>query len=122
MSLKKPLKPKSKNSVFENTIAEQAKAYIDSLSDFSFRMNDLSRRLGYSREHVARSFYSVFGLTPKEYFNQLRMNAALELLAGKAKLSEIAETLGYSSGYSLSKAFKKHFGLSPEKYRKTFDL
>lgn len=48
------------------------------------------------------------------------MNVALEFLAGGAKLYEIASHLSYSSAYSFSKAFKKHFGISPEKYREMF--
>jgi len=103
-----------------DTVAERAKHYIDCKTDFSFSMEEISRALGYSREHLTRSFFSSYGLTPKEYFNQRRMNTALVLLAESLKLHEIAEALGYSSAYSLSKAFKKHFGLSPEKYRKAF--
>jgi AraC-like DNA-binding protein len=46
------------------------------------------------------------------------MNAAIAQLADGAKVGEIAENLGYATPYSFSKAFKQHFGLSPEHYRK----
>lgn len=109
-----------KSELNGNAIAARAKLYIDRQEDFSFNMSDFSRELGYSREHLTRSFFSAYGLTPKEYFNQRRMNKALELLANKSMLYEIAAALEYSSAYSFSKAFKKHFGLSPERYRQSF--
>ena len=109
-------------TAFTNTIAERTRCYINRMQDFSLRMDDLSRALGYSREHITRSFIAAYGVTPVEYFTQRRMNAALEWLAGNAKLYEIACLLGYSSAYSFSKAFKKHFGISPEKYRQTFRI
>ena len=65
---------------------------------------------------VARNFLSVYHTTPKKYYNQRRMNLALEKLLGGAKVKNVAEELGFSTSYAFSKAFKAHFGLSPEKY------
>ncbi len=103
-----------------DTVAGQAKRYIDSMEDFSFRLGELCRSIGYSREHVSRSFAAEYGESPKQYFDRRRMNAAMAQLSDGAKVGEIAERLGYASPYSFSRAFKKHFGLSPEHYRRTF--
>ncbi|MBE6956984.1 MAG: helix-turn-helix transcriptional regulator [Ruminococcaceae bacterium] len=98
------------------TVAERARAYLDGLEDFYFDMNTLSQRLGYSREHITRSFLDAYQVTPKQYFNQLRMNAALhQLLQGK-KVAEVAENLHFSSPYAFSNAYKLHFGKSPKKH------
>ncbi len=106
-------------SAGNNNIAIKAKAYIDELSGFELDMQRLSRALGYSREHITRAFSSVYRVTPKQYFNTHRMNIALsELVSGK-KVFEVAEDVGFSSQYAFSKAFKKYFGLSPEKYLPT---
>lgn len=103
-----------------DTVAGRAKRYIDSMENYSFRLDELCRSIGYTREHVSRSFAAEYGESPKQYFDRRRMNAGMVQLSDGAKIGEIAESLGYATPYSFSKAFKKHFGLSPDHYRKTF--
>lgn len=44
----------------------------------------LADAVGYSREHITRSFFAAYHTTPKHYFEQARMSAALRrLLEGK---------------------------------------
>lgn len=100
----------------EQSVAEQTREYLDRMEQTAFCMEDLCAALGYSREHITRSFHTMYHVTPKQYFNQRVMNVALEELMGGARVYEVAEALHYSSAYAFSKAFKKHFGLSPEKY------
>ncbi len=103
----------------DNSVAIKAKSYIDELDSFNFDMTKLSQTLGYTREHITRAFSSAYNVTPRQYFNTHRMNIALsELIDGK-KVIEVAEEVGFSSQYAFSKAFKKYFGLSPEKYLPT---
>ncbi len=102
-----------------NPVAEQAKEYMDAMSEFSFDMTALSRSLGYTREHVTRCFLDAYHTTPCQYVNLRRMNVAAERLRSGAKVGEISEALGFASPYSFSKAFKRHFGLSPAHYRST---
>ena len=99
-----------------NPIAKQIKRHIDDIKDFSFDMEQLSHQLGYTREHLTRSFLSAYHLTPHQYFNQRRMNIALEYLLKGERVGEVAEKLGFSSLYAFSRSFKHHFGLSPQKY------
>ncbi len=102
----------------ENVIAEKVKEFIDGQQELTLDMAQLSRRLGYSREHITRSFLSVYHITPKQYFNQQRMRIALEKLLNGVGVNEVSDELHYSSPYAFSKAFKKHFGSSPTKYIK----
>ncbi|MBR2353077.1 MAG: helix-turn-helix transcriptional regulator [Clostridia bacterium] len=105
-----------------DTVAGRAKRYIDSLENFSFRMDELCRAIGYSREHVSRSFAAEYGESPKQYFDRRRINTGIAQLSNGIKVGEIAEHLGYANPYSFSKAFKRHCGLSPEHYRKAFPI
>jgi AraC-like DNA-binding protein len=99
-----------------NTAAQRAKEYIDGKTDCFFDMKSLCNAVGYSREHITRSFLTAFGTTPKQYFQLRRMNAALERLISGARVSDVAEELGYATPYAFSKAFKNHFGESPQHY------
>lgn len=100
----------------DDGVAKRTKDFIDGLTDFSFDMDMLSKRLGYSREHLTKRFLIAYGTTPKKYFQTIRMNTALEKIKAGSKINAVSEELKYSSPYSFSKAFKKHFGLSPEYY------
>lgn len=98
------------------TVAEKTKAYIDSMETFQFDMERLAHDLGYSREHVTRSFQAAYHIAPKKYFEIGRMNVALRYLQEGKKVCEVAEKMNYASPYSFGKAFKKHFGYAPKKY------
>jgi AraC-like DNA-binding protein len=105
-----------------SSIALRVKNYLDSTESFVLDMQKISRNFGYSREHITRAFASVYHVTPKQYLNTHRMNIALSELVNGKKIYEVAEEVGFSSQYSFSKAFKKYFGLSPEKYLPTLML
>ena len=97
-------------------LAEKTRNMLDGIEGKIPDMNTISRQLGYTREHITRNFLSAYHTTPKKYYNQRRMDLALEKLLGGAKVKTVAEELGFSTPYAFSKAFKTHFGLSPEKY------
>ena len=99
-----------------NRLAQKTREMIEQFEAKMPDMNMIARRLGYTREYITRNFANAYHTTPKKYFNQRRMNLALERLLGGAKVKTVAEELGFSTPYSFSKAFKAHFGLSPEKY------
>ena len=100
----------------QNDLAHETKKIIESIGDYAFDSRRLCREMGYSREYITRNFSAAYGVTPKKYFTALRMNAGLELLLSGTSVKETADLLNFSSPYAFSKAFKNHFGMSPEKY------
>lgn len=101
---------------FKSSTADKTKKHIDGIRDYSFDMDRLCKELGYSREHIIKSFSAAYGLSPKKYFTAIRMNAALEHLISGKSVKETSLLLNFSSPYAFSKAFKNHFGLSPKNY------
>jgi AraC-like DNA-binding protein len=79
----------------------------------------LARRVGLSRSGFSARFTSLVQESPMSYLNQVRMqHAAGRLRAGSENVAEIAQSLGYESEASLSRAFKRRFGVPPGAYRR----
>lgn len=71
-----------------------------------------------SEFHFHRIFKAYIGESVGTYISRIRLeNAAQKLQITNFTLTEIAERTGYQSQYSLSKAFKKHFGVTPSAFK-----
>ena len=95
-------------------VAYQLKDYIDSGNGVKMSLDDFAKRFSYSKFYLEKKFKAVFGISLIEYRNQKRMDYANQLLQ-KHSVTEVANELGYTSIYSFSRAYKKHFGFSPKK-------
>ena len=103
----------------DNKVTLAVKKYIDELEGVSVDMGELSRAIGYTREHVTRAFSSVYRMTPMQYLSSKKMELARRSLMDGVSIKETADLLGYSTPYSFSKAFKGYYGVSPKAYVKT---
>jgi AraC-like DNA-binding protein len=80
---------------------------------------NLARHSGLSRPHFFKMFRDQTGVTPKLYWNTLRMERALLDLAETPKsITHIGLELGFSSQSSFSRFFTMNTGLSPTDYRR----
>jgi len=83
-------------------------------------VESLAAACGMSRSAFALRFKEVVGETPLEYLTSWRMHKATTLLEkGDRKLVEVAESVGYDSDASFSKAFKRVLGVAPRGYRRS---
>ena len=103
----------------DNKVTLAVKKYIDGLEGVCVDMDELSRAIGYTREHITRAFSSVYRMTPMQYLTSKKMELARRSLTDGASIKETADMLGYSTPYSFSKAFKGYYGVSPKAYVKT---
>lgn len=80
---------------------------------------DLAAEVGMSRASLNRRFTEVVGVAPMTYVTRCRLALAADLLRdSQTTLAAIARRTGYATPFSLSAAFKKHHGVSPQAYRK----
>jgi AraC-like DNA-binding protein len=70
-----------------------------------------------SRTAFATRFKATVGRAPLEYLTELRMLMAAKLLKDPgARVSKVAQNLGYGSESSFSAAFKRSMGMPPRRY------
>ena len=93
--------------------------YINDHLKESIDLNTLAEVSNISKYHFHRIFKAHIGESVAAYVTRIRLErAAQHLQTSKISLIEIAARVGYRSQHSLSKAFKKQFGMAPSKFRK----
>lgn len=82
------------------------------------RIEELARRIGITRQHLARLFETHIGLSPKLFGRIARFRAALELVQqrGGANWAALAGDLGYSDQAHLIREFAEFAGDSPARF------
>lgn len=86
----------------------------------SLTIDELAALCNMSASNLKKTFKKYSGIGVIDYFIDLKMKKALELIGAEMKISEISELLGYSSPHYFSEAFKKHNGMTPTEYRKKY--
>ena len=77
-------------------------------------IGELAEMCNLSYSHFKRLFITQFGISPKKYIINMRMEYALILLQNhQMTISQIAEMCGYENVYYFSNAFKNYFGYPP---------
>lgn len=116
---KTPHKKYPDNATSAEILCFKLMNYIDT---HIYTMKNLSELCGvtdYSYGYLSALFKKTTSVTLYDYYNKKRADAACLLLKeNKLTVTEISETLGYSSLYAFSKAFRNQFDVSPKLYRK----
>lgn len=82
---------------------------------------ELAAHCGLSKYHFIHLFRMCTGMTPYAYLIRIRMERAQTLLqTGDMTVQEVAFVCGYQDPLYFSRAFSKHFGISPTDYKKRF--
>jgi transcriptional regulator GlxA family with amidase domain len=80
---------------------------------------DISRTVGLSSRQMERLFVRYLKVTPKRYYNTLRLERARNLLRQTdMSLAEIAVACGFETPTGFSKTYRKIFGCQPRQDRK----
>jgi AraC-like DNA-binding protein len=93
--------------------------FIESHFHQGITLHMLAEAAGYSPWHAARIFKAVTGKSPFEYIRTLRLSrAALRLRDEDVKIVDVAFDFVFDSHEGFTRAFSKHFGLTPQEYSK----
>lgn len=93
-------------------------SYIQShWDDPTLTIGQASKQANMSEVYFRRLFYQEYGMTPKQYMIDLRLQNAVSLMdTGYFTLQEIAAQCGYTDYKYFSVEFKRHKGCSPSEY------
>lgn len=85
-------------------------------------LSELSRRSGFSAQHLNRIFRRALGMTPLQYLTRMRLERAAAMLReGSKTVGSIASDTGFEDAYYFSRLFKQHYGHSPVEYREAMN-
>lgn len=99
----------------------QALLYIHAHYTEKFTLCDVSQAVSLDKSYLCRLFKKETGTSIFQFINQLRLEKAAGLIASsQMNINEIALAVGVPDALYFTRMFKKHFGVSPSEYRKSF--
>jgi AraC-like DNA-binding protein len=92
---------------------------IHARPDEPWTVDSLAHEVSVSRATLARRFTDLVGETPLGYLTRWRMDLAAQRLRDTDDtIAAISLAVGYRSEYAFSRAFTRHRGLAPGRYRR----
>lgn len=100
-------------------MAVSTKRYIETHFDQALNLDVLARLRCVSKYHLIKVFKRYYGLTPRQYVIDTRIEEAKKILQTGRSVSDTCFAIGYDSIHSFSNLFKAKTGMSPSQYRST---
>jgi len=101
------------------SLVERAKFLMQENVYGAMSVDEIGEQLGSGQARFYESFKAYTGMTPYQYFIQLKINKAKEALNGSDRpVKEVAHSLGFEDPYYFSRLFKKKTGTAPSDWAK----
>lgn len=108
---------------YSNYIQSAIKMIEENFNNPEFNVTSLSKMLSLHHNYFSLLFKKETGITPIKAITDYRLKNARKMLGFTDMLiKEIAISSGFSDELYFSRIFKKHFGVSPEVYRKNINI
>jgi len=104
--------------VGDNSVILKAINYIEDNLDRNLSLDEIAKKVCYSKFHLSRLFSNSVGCTIYKYIQARRLTKAAEKLVNTKKaITEIAYEANYDSQQSFTLAFRQLYICTPQKYR-----
>jgi AraC-like DNA-binding protein len=100
---------------------KQVLEYIENSYANAITLEELSKTAGMSPKYFCRFFQEMTHKSPFDYLNYYRIErSCYHLLHTEDSITDVALNCGYNDLSYYIKIFKRHKGITPAKYKKTF--
>src|SRR5688500_13225555 len=96
----------------------QPKAFMEKYHGDKIELSQIAAAAFMSRFHYIRIFQQVYGRTPRQYLQDVRIEKAKDLLKKGVPVTAVCTEVGYDSLPTFSKIFKRGTGHSPKAYQR----
>ena len=104
---------------FYQQIVEKAKYIMESNIDGAINTPSIAKQIGISTSRLNEIFKQFSSMTPYQYFIQLKIHKAEELLSEEnIPVKEAAWRLGFDDQYYFSRLFKHKTGIAPSDWKR----
>ena len=99
-----------------------AVTYINENISAKITIKDLAEVAKVNITTLERHFFSIFGVSPREYLKKRRLNDSAKLLRAGKSVTETCYLCGFSDLSKFISSFKSHFGITPKQYQKNMEV
>jgi AraC-like DNA-binding protein len=111
----------SNGQAADSRVEQRIRALLDELAvanQTQYSSAELAEKCGMSQTTFRQAFHKVTGRNPHQYFEQLRIERAAQLLLQTGRtINSIARAQGYEDPYHFSRVFKRVMGTPPNRFR-----
>ena len=93
--------------------------YIEQHYQDEISLDELASIAGFSKYHFHRLFKSIVGENIGDYITRVKLSSSTMRFLNDNQITEIAMDSGYETNASFSKAFKRHFSMTPSEFAKS---
>lgn len=103
---------------YHNQAVDNASRFLHDHLQRDFTLTELASHVGYSTKQINRLFQKSLGMTPLQYLQKIRLQAAALLLTEYPTMTvrQVADHIGMEPEY-FTRLFKRQYGVVPSLYK-----
>lgn len=114
---------KTENLPAVRSVIQELQRWVSANPSINHSVENMAKHTGMSKRHFSRVFLEEIGMTPAEWVEITRVEAAKHLLQnGHDTPKSVAFKCGFANADTLRRSFKKHVGLTPAEFKRHYPL
>ncbi len=102
----------------DSELVQTARSIMQLHLEEGIEVEQIARELGVGYTHLLEIFRQYTGLTPYQYYLQLRVHRAKEMLQSPdLSIKEVSGRMNFENQYYFSRFFKKKTGYTPSEWK-----